>query len=183
MKPTRAQEAEARRLLVASGFEDLERADRDAPLSNAGKLHAVEETPEGHERLQQRIEDGAQYNDWARSVLHERRWKAATYNTESGPQLVSAATHRRMWAMHCDGVRLLVIAKTVGLSYHWVNEFVNGIKAGNQGTQGTELKWRKKRHERSAAYRVLSLDTGLRLAAALIQGLKPRDSCQSPSTR
>lgn len=87
--------------LRAAGFHDLEGADRDGPLSNAGKPHAKYETAEGHERLANHMTDGAAYQQAARDLLWARRWPTAL--------------ERRIWEMHCDGAGLREITATLGL--------------------------------------------------------------------
>lgn len=117
--------------LRASGFQDLEGSDRDGPLSNAGKLHAVAETAEEHERLRARIEDGTTYQEWARSVLHATHW--------------ANATDRRVWEMHCDGEGLREITKRLGVSWKRATRIIDGAKAGSQGNKGEKRGWQKSR--------------------------------------
>ena len=77
--------------LAAAGFEDLESSrDPDGPLSDRGNLHPVEHTQAEERRLVERMEDGSDYQSWARDILHRGRWRNAT--------------ERRIWELHCDGM-------------------------------------------------------------------------------
>lgn len=78
------------KLLRESGFVDLEGSSGDGELSDRGNLHPVDESPEEHERLAQRMGDGAAYVEWAESVLHD------------GPRFQSREA-REVWRLHADG--------------------------------------------------------------------------------
>jgi len=119
--------------LKASGFQDLEGSDRDGPLSNAGKLHAVAETADEHERLAARIEDGTAYQEWARSMLHATRWRCAT--------------DRRIWEMHCDGEGLRETTKRLGVSWKRATRVIDLVKAGRQGREGDKAPFVHEREE------------------------------------
>lgn len=172
MKPTRQQEAEARKLLKASGFSDLEGPDRDGPLSDRGNLHPVAETEDEHVRLRGRIADGASYTEWAQAVLHARRFRTAL--------------ERKVWASHVAGDGLRTTAADLEISYHQARDIVTAIKA-SRVTQVTDIrkvtKWPRWKRERTAMFRRLSESTAMQLAAVLIRGLRRKDSLQQRSPR
>ncbi len=112
--------------LKASGFHDLEGADRDGPLSNAGKPHAKYETAEGHERLANYMADGAEYQQAARDLLWARRWPTAT--------------DRRIWEMHVDGSGLREITAALKVSWHRASKVLHECQErmtqSNQSKEG-----------------------------------------------
>lgn len=102
--------------LKAAGFEDLESGrDPDGPLSDRGNLHPVDHTPSELERLADRMEDGADYQSWARHVLHTTHWRNAA--------------ERRIWELHCDGLGDRDIAATLTIKRHRVQAVLSAIKA------------------------------------------------------
>jgi len=154
--------------LRASGFQDLEGPDRDGPLSNAGKLHAVAETAEEHERLASRIADGTAYQDWARSVLHGRRW--------------ADKTDRQIWEMHCDGEGLREITKRLGVSWKRATRVIDGAKAGSKGNKGNKGGTKELCQRSHVRALVRRCDPRLvqRLALLLLRHATPKQSSTRP---
>ena len=102
--------------LAAAGFEDLESSrDPDGPLSDRGNLHPVEHTQAEERRLVERMEDGSDYQAWARDILHRGRWRNAT--------------ERRIWELHCDGMGDRGIAAALTVNRHRVQAVISNIKA------------------------------------------------------
>lgn len=168
MKAPRKLEAEWRAKLAAAGFADLEGADRDGPLSDRGNLHAVTEQEDDHERLQQRIETGAAYHDWALSILHTHRF--------------ASSLERKVWEHHANGDGLQTAAKALGVTYHNARDAWNAVKArvSNQSNQSKERKWPRKANQ----LRALSLETAVRVAAVLLlAAAKTRTRSSTPGWR
>jgi len=119
--------------LRETGFHDLEGADRDGPLSNAGKPHAKYETADGHRRLANHLTDGAAYQQAARDLLWARRWPTAA--------------DRRIWEMHVDGSGLREITAALDVSWHRASNVLHECQArmtqGNQMTKGDRCDRRK----------------------------------------
>lgn len=157
--------------LKASGFQDLESADRDGPLSDRGNLHAVAETPEEDARLADRMAAGQARTEWMLGVLHTHRFRNAT--------------ERTVWERHANGEPLRPIAAALGLSYDRTRKIVVGVKA--RVTQVRKVKqWRNPSRQRKTeiAMHVRRCDprTLQQLAAVLMTGLI-RKSCSSSSSR
>lgn len=160
----RRLEAEWRARLKASGFQDLESTDRDAPLSDRGNLHAVTETDSSHEGLAQRMESGGEYRAWAMSVLHD------STRLRNPRRLAARALERRIWERHANGDGFRVIAAAEGISFHDARNAVNRIKndVGAKSKQGNkEEKWRS--NELARRYRRLSYPATIALAALLLK--------------
>jgi hypothetical protein len=146
-------------MLKASGFQDLESADRDAPLSNRGNLHAVTEVAEEHDRLAQRMDAGAAYYEWAQALLHSHRFRSAR--------------ERRIWARHADGEGLASIARALGITYHDARDTVNSIKlASKQGSQSKESKCRPRPDREARKLKRLTFPVAVKLAALLTRWAK-----------
>lgn len=166
MSVPRKLAAEWNAKLRAAGFQDLEGADRDGPLSDRGNLHAVTETEDAHAELAHRLEFGAEYYRWAQGFRHAHRFRNPL--------------ERRIWAAHSDGDGLREIAKREDITYHDARDVVNRLKKhqGNQGNQGKETvsceKFRK-RHRR------LSWETALQLTATFLRTLTPSSTRASAS--
>ena len=150
--------------LKASGFLDLEGADRDGPLSDRGNLHPVEQTEDEIAALGHRIASGSEYTAWAEGVMHSRRLRSAF--------------ERRVWARHVAGESLREIADAEGCTYHDARDVVVAVKErGNKGKQGKETEtWRKSRLRR------LTLETSQELAAAVLKILTPSSTLRSGSS-
>lgn len=108
-------EADWRKRLAESGFQDLEGADRDAPLSDRGNLH--ESGDENATPLIEKMEHGGAYIDWARSVLQ----RLNRHTTE-------ARQARRIWERHANGESLKEIGRTPGLNFHVARDTVIAIQ-------------------------------------------------------
>lgn len=152
----RKLEAAWRAKLAASGFRDLESADRDGPLSDRGNLHAVTETDAAHESLSQRIENGRAYVAWADGVLHRHRFRSGL--------------ERAIWARHAAGEGIRAIAAALDITYHDARDTLQTIKTrvGKQGNQGRQAKtWESNKLARY--YRRLSMPAAIALAAVLLK--------------
>jgi hypothetical protein len=102
--------------LAEAGFQDLESTrDPDGPLSDRGNLHPVEHSPAEQRRLAERIEDGTDYQAWARDILHRSHWRNAT--------------ERRIWELHCDGTGDRGIAAALTVNRHRVQAVISNVKA------------------------------------------------------
>lgn len=130
--------------LAASGFMDLESdTDRDAPLSNRGKLHdgtgknaATVKVNDGEagadgdfQSLAARVEHGAAYTDWANSVLLKLNGASAR-----------ARRRRQIWGMHCEGWSMKGIARELGINFHIARLTVNRIEERYKVCPETSLK-------------------------------------------
>ena len=151
--------------LAASGFEDLEsETDRDAPLSNRGKLHdgtgKVKDTSAhttgndvggdgDFQSLAARVEHGQAYTDWANSILHKLNGKG-----------VKAKRRRKIWEMHCEGWSLKGIARELDINFHVARLTVNRIEEKYKACQETKLK---------AAAREVPTQVLVLLAAAILR--------------
>lgn len=120
MKPAalRRLTAEWDKRLARAGFQDLEGADRDGPLSDRGNLHAVEESADADARLEERVEFGSAYHSWAQDVLRQLNGHDAR-----------SRLRRRIWAMHADGASLKEIGREIrGVNFHIARDTVRAIK-------------------------------------------------------
>jgi hypothetical protein len=130
--------------LAASGFQDLESdADRDAPLSNRGKLHDgtskvkdsahVQGDAAGgdgdFQSLAARVEHGQAYTDWANSVLHKLNGQGT-----------KAKRRRQIWGMHCEGWSMKGIARELGINFHVARLTVNRIEERYKACPETSLQ-------------------------------------------
>lgn len=102
------------KMLRDSGFQDLE-PDEDGILSDRGNLHAVDESPAEHARLERRMAEGAEYTSWAESVLHD------------GPKFASRA-ERETWRLHAEGLSELDIATALTITRYQVRGHLAGTR-------------------------------------------------------
>lgn len=124
-KPPAKLEALWRKKLAESGFQDLEGADRDGPLSNRGKLHDGTGAVSGEakvqgsstdgdwEHFQHRVESGAEYTRWAQDVL-------LAISDDKNPSL-----RQRAWKLHTEGMGMRGIAAQLGVNFHVVRDSIN----------------------------------------------------------
>lgn len=159
--------AEWRRRLAAAGFADLETArDADAPLSDRGNLHAVDETPLSREHLGHRAAAGAAHTRWAESVLHTYRF--------------ANETDRDIWAAYASGESLKEIGRQLGPGgYHRARETVARVRAAVQVRQVT-IPWRKIRITYRARRQARRIDPRLLGAAiaAIRAGRTPAEAVE-----
>lgn len=101
--------------LAESDFHDLESTDRDAPLSNRGKLHAV--TDDDAPALMERMEHGAAYTEWCQDVLHQL---TPRHDRQGTQQL-------RIWRLYANGDSMDKIADKMDLNFHVVRGVINKI--------------------------------------------------------
>lgn len=163
----RKLEASWRAKLAASGFEDLEGADRDGPLSDRGNLHAVDASREAGEQLAHRIDSGAAYTAWATEVLHSHRFRSCLA--------------REIWSGHANGEGLRETAKRLGITFHRARETVVAVKQrastqSNQSKKGAS-QWRPSQLQRK--YRRLSMSKAVALAALLLRTPMPSSTRRS----
>jgi hypothetical protein len=163
----RKAEALWRAKLAASGFEDLEGADRDGPLSDRGNLHAVDASKEAGEQLAHRIESGAAYTTWATEVLHSHRFRSSL--------------EREIWSGHANGEGLRETAKRLVITFHRARETVVAIKqrVSNQSKKSNkgDSQWRPGQLQRK--YRRLSMSKAVALAALLLRTQTPSSTRRS----
>ena len=117
--------------LAQSGFDDLEGSDRDAPLSNRGKLHsaggqgfrqnaapkaadsAVGDVGEDMVALSLRVEHGSAWTTWALGV-HRSLSRSS----------VRQRLARRIWGRWANGESMKAISRTPGFTFHQVRESI-----------------------------------------------------------
>jgi hypothetical protein len=142
-----ALEREWARRLKASGFEDLEGADRDGPLSDRGNLHAVDHTEGELARLGRRIEDGEAATAQAQAILHAR--------VSDGARRLSflrSALERKIWEAHAEGKSEATTAGELEITRHSVRQVLAEVRERvSQVREGTK-RWRnRKRQEKQQA--------------------------------
>ena len=127
-QPSRALQAEWRKRLRASGFDDLESSGGE--LSNRGTVtysdHGREPVPV--EQQVARRETEAAYYDQAREILRTHRFRNAT--------------ERDIWQRHADCQGMHPIADALGMPYHRVREVVQRVLA-TAGAKAKQAKGRK----------------------------------------
>jgi hypothetical protein len=111
----RKLQAEWDRRLADDGFQDLESANRDAPMSNRGKIHPKYE--DGGPALVERLEHGAEYIRWCQQVLHTMH-----------PTPGRGGQRRKVWRLHAQGDSLKTIAGKLDLNFHVVRATVMKIE-------------------------------------------------------
>jgi hypothetical protein len=158
--------------LRASGFEDLESLrDPDGPLSDRGNLHPVANTPTERGRLAERMEDGAEYQAWARAILHDGPWKSAQ--------------ERRIWELHCEGQGDRDIAAALNIKRWRVQAILQAIKAraskrwANQQEQLKERRSWELRRRKWQARKGAKAMTRLELCRAVMRLSRVRSSTGS----
>lgn len=147
-----------RRLAAETDFRDLESSNRDAPLSNRGKLHAVTEDEGGTKSLAERIEGGAAYTRWAFDVLHRLPAKGRNYQ------------HRAIWQLHAEGLSLDAIGERFGLNYHVIRGVVNKIEERHKECAKKEPKRADARRAATRKlFRQVSTPALFQLAAVMLK--------------
>ncbi len=158
--------------LAATGFQDLEGTDRDAPLSNRGKLHdgtgktststaKVDDGP-AHEdgdyaTFAHRVEHGAVYTEWAQDVLQRLNGCSA-----------EARQRRRIWEAHANGESLKGIARTQGINFHVARGVVRSIEEKFKRCQETKAP----KNELSRSVRQVPTTTLVKLAASMLLAMR-----------
>lgn len=100
--------------LRSEGFQDLESANRDAPLSNRGKIHAKYE--DGGPALLERLEHGAEHIRWCQQVRMTL------------PKNRDGQKRQQIWRLHTEGYSLKTIADELGINFHVVRAMVMKIE-------------------------------------------------------
>ena len=138
--------------LQDSGFQDLEGPDRDAPLSNRGKLHDADDDEAA---LAVRVVHGEAYTDWAQDVLHQL-----------GGHAPGSRRRREIWERHAGGESMKSIARSMDLGFHPVRDTVLAI----------EERYKRWRRPKSVKMLVRRADPKLLagLAAVLLAAAGPR---------
>jgi hypothetical protein len=139
VKLTAKLQAKWAKALADDGFEDLEGADRDAPLSNRGKLHYAGTASDGEPwtaqpaahgavpgssdvgpdlmMLAQRVEQGSGYSTWSLDV-----WRSLPGRTRVQRE------RKAIWKRWAHGDSMKQIARDTGLSFHAVRVTVKAIE-------------------------------------------------------
>ena len=129
------------KLLRESGFVDLEGPNGDGELSDRGNLHPVDESIEEHERLAQRMGDGATYVEWAESVLHD------------GPRFQSREA-REVWRLHAEGLSEADIATALTLTRWKVRNHLANTR--RRVSEVSEVRrWKHEKRQRRAQLQAL----------------------------
>jgi len=154
--------------LRASGFQDLEGADRDGPLSDRGNLHAVAETAEEDARLADRMAAGEAEIERRRAILHAHRFRSAI--------------EREVWRLHADGEGERAIAAATGLTRDRARKLLAAVR--RRVTRVRRVKqWRDhgKQQRREFQRHLTRCDPKalMQVAAVLAQGLTRKRSLSS----
>ena len=120
--------------LKASGFQDLEGADRDGALSRRGLLHPVDDTAEEDAALADRMRAGEAQTEWRLSVLHTHKFRNAT--------------ERRVWQLYAEGIPLRAIATQLGCSYKRVRETWHEIDSRVRQNREGNRQWKNRSRQR-----------------------------------
>lgn len=173
MKPAAFAKLDAkwRARLAKEGFQDLEGTDRDAPLSNRGKLHdgtgkvssaaKVDDGPAhadgDYATFVHRVAHGAAYTEWAQDVLQRLNG--------CSPE---ARQRRRIWEAHANGESLKSIARTQDINFHVARGVVRSIEEKYKRCQ----KAKTSKAEVERAVRLVPTATLVKLAASMLLTLK-----------
>jgi len=160
-------EREWRAKLAASGFQDLEGVDRDAPLSVRGNLHAVNDTEEDAKALASRIEVGQQVTERRQAILHSARFRS--------PE------QRRCWELLTDGASEREIAAAVGVTRDRVRKHLAAVEKMTQVREGLwRNQSRQRNYERRRLIRRCDPRMLVQIAALLLSGLTPTELPTKP---
>lgn len=156
-RPSAALQREWAAKLRASGFHDLEGADRDGLLSDRGVPGGVR--PEASEEARAALEERGRYIDWARDVLRHHRF--------------AGAAEREIWEQHAAGASLKEIGRRLGPGgYHAARDTVAKVKRDvRQVRQQARGECRRSGRQMRALIRRTDPAVLAQLARLLLRGL------------